>query len=237
MTFPVAELYENRPKLRSARRIANPGCYATSMQMLLAPLLSVLDSSRPPAVFGLSGYSGAGTVSASDPDGRPVTLPKVTPEDLSHGVRPYALTDHIHEREAAYHLGPAVDGMGFVPAVGSWFSGITSVASVPLARKMSAADVRALYEAKYAGEPLVELRKEAPSLKEIENRHGWVFGGVQVHSGGRRAVVVVRCEQTCDVLGLTASSFCRVAWTICSKALRLNASRWVSRRYAWNWED
>ncbi|KAH7098256.1 acetylglutamate kinase ARG6 [Auriculariales sp. MPI-PUGE-AT-0066] len=188
--YGLPELYGNRAALRTARKIANPGCYATSMQLLLAPLLPVLDRSRPPTVFGMSGYSGAGTVAGvADPDGRPVTLPKVTPTTLSGGVRPYSLTDHIHEREAAYHLGTAAEGMAFVPAVGSWFSGISSVASVPLAHKMSARDIRELYETKYAGEPLIELRKDVPSLGEIQNRHGWVFGGIQVHSGGHRVVV------------------------------------------------
>lgn len=163
------------------------------MQLLLAPLLALRDPARPPTVFGLSGYSGAGTVAgAVDPDGRPATAAKVTPEALAHGVKPYALTDHIHEREAGVHLGFGTGELAFVPAVGSWFAGITSVASVPLARAASAAEVREAFEAAYAGERLVRLRKDVPLLSDIAGQHAWVFGGVQVHSGGRRAVVVVR---------------------------------------------
>lgn len=73
--------------------------------MLLAPLLPYMDLRAPPTVFGVSGYSGAGTVTGqNDPDGRPTTVPKVTASDLHGGIRPYSLTDHIHEREASVHL-------------------------------------------------------------------------------------------------------------------------------------
>ena len=41
------------------RRISNPGCYATAMQLALAPMLDVLEG--PAQCFGVSGYSGAGT--------------------------------------------------------------------------------------------------------------------------------------------------------------------------------
>ena len=49
----------NRAKLSDAKRIANPGCYATAMQLALAPLVQHFNGT--PAVFGVSGYSGAGT--------------------------------------------------------------------------------------------------------------------------------------------------------------------------------
>lgn len=41
------------------RRISNPGCYATAMQLAIAPMRTVLDG--PVQCFGVSGYSGAGT--------------------------------------------------------------------------------------------------------------------------------------------------------------------------------
>jgi N-acetyl-gamma-glutamylphosphate reductase len=49
----------NRAALGGARRIANPGCYATAAQLSLAPLVPLLEG--PANVFGVSGYSGAGT--------------------------------------------------------------------------------------------------------------------------------------------------------------------------------
>jgi len=191
------EVY-GRSEIRGSKRISNPGCYATSTQMLLAPLVDHLKPGVVPTVFGLSGYSGAGTVATTDPDGRPTSAPKVTPESLKRSVRSYALTDHIHEREAGFHLSrllsPDANGIkvAFVPAVTPWFSGILSTASVPLAGRMSAREVARLFEERYGGERLVRILKGVPVLGDVEGRHGWVVGGFQVHSEGDRVVVVVR---------------------------------------------
>ncbi|KAL6303715.1 bifunctional acetylglutamate kinase/N-acetyl-gamma-glutamyl-phosphate reductase [Sparassis latifolia] len=195
-TYGLPELY-SRSAIRSAKRISNPGCYATSSQMLVAPLLPYLKVDAWPTVFGVSGYSGAGTVAGpNDADGRPTTIAKVTPESLMGGMRAYALTDHIHEREAGRHLtrllaSPAIPvKVAFIPSIAPWFSGILSVLSMPLSERVSARDVRALYEQKYSGEKLVRIKSEVPVLQDVENQHGWAVGGFQVHSEGDRAVVV-----------------------------------------------
>lgn len=165
--------------------------------MLLAPLLPYLDASNPPTIFGVSGYSGAGTKTGSnDEHGRPQTVPKITAEDLHGAIRPYALTDHIHEREASYHLSQIGSPMNvaFIPSVGSWFSGIISVLSAPLTKSLSAADVWKLYEDKYSQEKLVKIQKTVPDVIEAANHHGWRVGGVQVHSSGKRVVVTAALD-------------------------------------------
>ncbi|KAF8586782.1 bifunctional acetylglutamate kinase/N-acetyl-gamma-glutamyl-phosphate reductase [Ramaria rubella] len=194
-TYGLPELY-GRVSVQASQRISNPGCYATSTQLLLAPLLPLLDASAGPTVFGVSGYSGAGTVpGVNDPDGRPTTAAKVTPETLGGGIRAYSLTDHIHEREAGHHLlslvpSPSPLNLGFIPHVAPWFSGILSTLSAPLNRRVTAQEIRTLYEEKYAGEALVKVLQGVPQLADVENKHGWTVGGIQVHSSGRRVVVV-----------------------------------------------
>ena len=200
------ELY-GRDGIRASKRISNPGCYATSTQLLIAPLLPYLAPPAWPTVFGVSGYSGAGTITQPGEGGtRPVTLPKVMPESLGGGVRPYALTDHIHEREAGWHLskllpdsagGPSAPvskprvQVAFIPTVAPFFSGILSTLSFPLSTStLSASDIAALYASYYAGERLVRTQKGVPALGDVQGRHGWVVGGVQVHSGLERVVVV-----------------------------------------------
>src|SRR5690606_38870932 len=74
------------------RRIANPGCYATAMQLAIAPMLDVLDG--PVQCFGVSGYSGAGTTPSERND----------PEKLRDNLMPYALAGHVHEREVTRRL-------------------------------------------------------------------------------------------------------------------------------------
>ncbi|KAF8443657.1 acetylglutamate kinase ARG6 [Boletus edulis BED1] len=201
-TYGLPELY-GRADIRASKRIANPGCYATSTQLLMAPLLPYLAPPAWPTVFGVSGYSGAGTITQPGEAGaRPVTLPKVTPESLESGVRPYSLTDHIHEREAGHHLSkllhvPTVANakprvqVAFIPTIASFFSGILSTLSFPLSTStLSASDIASLYASYYAGERLVRIQKGVPAVKDVQGQHGWVVGGVQVHSGLERVVVV-----------------------------------------------
>src|SRR4029079_13504573 len=95
--FDAAWVYgqpeRKREGLTRARRIANPGCYATAMQLALAPLLPLVEG--PANVFGVSGYSGAGTTPS----------PKNDPEALRDNLIPYALVGHGHEREVEAELG------------------------------------------------------------------------------------------------------------------------------------
>ena len=223
------ELY-GRNKIRAAKRISNPGCYATSTQLLVAPLLPHLKPGVWPSVFGVSGYSGAGTVAGPPAeDGRPTTAPKVTAESLAGGIRPYALTDHIHEREAGRHLSRLLaEGqvkVAFVPNVAPWFSGIISVLSMPLGNRVTAKDVRELYEQKYSEERLVTIRKDVPALPDIEGKHGWTVGGFQVHSEGDRAVVVVSTAQSLYFV-LDVEFYCRVDLITSSRVPRHSVSRY-----------
>ena len=106
-----------RSEIAKARRISNPGCYATAAQVGIAPLLSYL--SGQPVVFGVSGYSGAGTKPS----------PKNDVNNLKDNIIAYSLTDHIHEREISTQLGTDV---AFIPHVAVWFQGIHVSVSLPI---------------------------------------------------------------------------------------------------------
>jgi N-acetyl-gamma-glutamyl-phosphate reductase/acetylglutamate kinase len=54
---------------------------------------------------------------------------------------------------------------------------------------MTSRDIRALYQDRFAGEPLVKITGEPPSVKAIAGKHGVEIGGFGVHSSGRRVVV------------------------------------------------
>lgn len=169
----------NRAALRGARAIANPGCYATGMQLGLAPLLPLV--AAPPHCFGVSGYSGAGTTPS----------PKNDPEKLRDNLMPYSLVGHVHEREVTRHLGRAVC---FLPHVAPFFRGITLTLSIPLAAKTTASELLALYREAYAGEPLVDVVEDAPLVRDAAGRHGATIGGFAVDQDARRAVVVVTLD-------------------------------------------
>lgn len=168
-----------REPIRGATRIANPGCYATAMQLAIAPLLDQL--AGPPQCFGVSGYSGAGTTPSD----------RNNPELLRDNLMPYALANHVHEREVTAHLGVPVE---FMPHVAPHFRGITMTVNLWLREPMERDAIERLYRRRYAGEPLVEVLEEAPWVSRIAGRHGVQVGGFTVAPGGRRVVVVATLD-------------------------------------------
>lgn len=168
-----------RQRYAGQRRISNPGCYATAMQLAIAPLTGEL--AGPPQCFGVSGYSGAGTTPSDKND----------TEKLRDNLMPYALTDHIHEREVTAHLGMPVE---FMPHVAPHFRGITMTVNLWLRQPMSREAVRAKYLDFYGSEPLVAIQDDAPWVSRIAERHGAAIGGFTVSPDRRRVVVVATLD-------------------------------------------
>ncbi len=168
-----------RRRYAGQKRISNPGCYATAMQLAIAPLKDRL--AAPPACFGVSGYSGAGTTPSDKND----------PDKLRDNLMPYSLVDHVHEREVTRRLGLPVE---FMPHVAPHFRGITMTVNLWLQQAMKRDDVLALYREAYADEPLVRVVDEAPWVSAIAGRHHVEIGGFTVAPGGKRVVVVATLD-------------------------------------------
>jgi N-acetyl-gamma-glutamyl-phosphate reductase common form len=166
----------DRRSIPGARRIANPGCYATAMQLAIAPLVDVL-ADAPVQCFGVSGYSGAGT-SPSD---------KNDPDALRDNLIPYALAGHVHEREVSARLDHAVQ---FMPHVAPHFRGLTVTSNLMLREPASLELVLARFRLAYAGEALVHVVDGMPWVSRIAGRHGALVGGITMGVDGRRVVVV-----------------------------------------------
>jgi len=155
----------NREALKGARRISNPGCYATGAQFGLLPLRDAL--AGPPIIFGVSGHSGAGRSPSARND----------PARLRDNLIPYALTGHVHEQEISTHLGRPVR---FHPHVAAFFRGISLTISVELSAPVSAESLQADFEARYGREPLVRVRSEVPEIARLATRTGVEIGGFSV---------------------------------------------------------
>lgn len=168
-----------RGRWRGQRRISNPGCYATAMQLAVAPLKDLL--AAPPVCFGVSGYSGAGTTPSDKND----------PDKLRDNLMPYALTGHMHEREASTHLGVPVE---FMPHVAQHFRGLTVTCNLYLARALKRDDVTARFRHAYEAEPLVRVLDEAPWVSRIAGRHHAEIGGFALAADGRRVVIVATLD-------------------------------------------
>ncbi|MBN8884152.1 MAG: N-acetyl-gamma-glutamyl-phosphate reductase [Rudaea sp.] len=168
-----------RDAYRGQRRISNPGCYATAMQLAIAPLKDLL--AGPPACFGVSGYSGAGTTPSD----------KNNPEKLRDNLMPYSLVNHMHEREVTRHLDVPVE---FMPHVAPHFRGITMTVNLWLTQAQTLEAVKARYVEKYKNEALIEVIDDAPWVSHIANRHGAQIGGFTLAPGGKRIVVVATLD-------------------------------------------
>jgi len=173
-TYGLPELY-GETALRGATRISNPGCYATAGQLAVAPMRDVL--SGPAHLFGVSGYSGAGTT----PNRRNDTAA------LKDNLMPYSLLNHIHEREMSRHLGHAVR---FTPHVAAFFRGIVLTAQMEFTASVSPTAFRTAYETAYGETALITVQDAAPEVIEGAQNPGAVLGGFGLSEDGRRGVMV-----------------------------------------------
>lgn len=171
---------QSRSKIQQAKKISNPGCYATAGQVAIAPMIPYITST--PSIFGISGYSGAGTKPS----------PKNDVKYLSNNLIPYSLTDHIHEKEMSKHLGTPV---AFMPHVAQWFQGISHTISIPIKQgSLSSREIRNIYQERYQGEKLITISGEAPVVKDISGKHGVVVGAFAVNSNEDRLVIVATID-------------------------------------------
>jgi N-acetyl-gamma-glutamyl-phosphate reductase len=175
--YGLPELTRN--KWRRERRISNPGCYATAIELTVAPMKDVL--AAPPVCFGVSGYSGAGTTPSDKND----------PEKLRDNLMPYALTGHIHEREASFQLGVPIE---FMPHVAPHFRGLTVTTNLYLSRSLKRDEVLARFRDAYRNEKLVRVVDEPPWVSRIAGRHHAEIGGFGLSADGRRVVIVTTLD-------------------------------------------
>ena len=161
-TYGFPELHSQREQIKTAQRVANPGCYATGFLSLVRPLVEMgaLEPSERVACHALSGYTGAGKKAIAqyeDPDRDPeLDSPRHYAVALAH--------KHLPEMTA-------VSGLTrkpiFMPMICDFPQGMTVTAALYADQLKGAASIealRALYGEYYAGSAVVALRPaDAPS--------------------------------------------------------------------------
>jgi N-acetyl-gamma-glutamyl-phosphate reductase len=142
-TYGLTELH--RDEVRTARCVANPGCYATAAILALTPLAEAGLIDGPVAIDGKSGVSGAG----KEPS------PRSHLPSLHGGVTPYSPTGHRHIAEIEQETGAVVT---FTPHLLPTSRGLLVTAYVRLRDPAVALDE--LYRVRYADEPFVAVVAE-----------------------------------------------------------------------------
>jgi N-acetyl-gamma-glutamyl-phosphate reductase len=155
----------NRERIRKARLVANPGCYATAVQLALLPLVETDHVDLAHLVAdGKSGVSGAGRKAEAD----------LLFSEASDNFKPYAVKGHRHHPEIIESLTSLEGasgrrlGLTFVPHLVPMVRGILATI---YARITSEADFQAIFEKRYAKEPFVDV---LPPGSQPETR--WVRG-------------------------------------------------------------
>jgi len=176
-----------RERLRGARLVASPGCFATTIELGLLPLARAGWLSGAVQTVGMTGSSGAG----------------VTPTPTTHhptrskNLRAYRPLLHTHApeiREALLRAGARDLEVDFVPVAAPLSRGIlaTSFASVP--EEVDAARLRAAFTASYAAERFVIMpEKRLPEVVAVAGSNyaevGFALGEPRLMGGARCRVV------------------------------------------------
>ncbi|MEL6903852.1 MAG: N-acetyl-gamma-glutamyl-phosphate reductase [Planctomycetota bacterium] len=168
-----------RSSVKSARLVANPGCYPTASLLALLPLVDagLVPEGSPLVLDAKSGVSGAGK-SPSD-----ATLYG----NVDGNCRPYGVGTHRHAPEIASRL-RAGDVVRFVPQVVPMFRGMLVAAHLEPALGRTAADFTACLHAAYDNEPFVHVADAPPETRHVAGTNHChlaafdVAGGVTVLS-------------------------------------------------------
>ncbi|MCW2317371.1 N-acetyl-gamma-glutamyl-phosphate reductase [Rhodoblastus acidophilus] len=177
--------------IAAAKRVGNPGCYATGAIAMLRPLIDagLLAPDAPHALNAVSGYSGGGKAMIAAYEAG-----QAAPFEL------YALgLEHKHIPEIMAY-GRLTRRPLFVPSVGNFRQGM--LVSLPLALdalpgKPSAADLEAALQHHYAGAKYVRVMAPEPDGKlepQALNDTNDLEIRVYAHPAHRQAVIVARLD-------------------------------------------
>jgi N-acetyl-gamma-glutamyl-phosphate reductase len=149
----------NRDKIADASIVANPGCYATSVILGLAPLLEagLADRDKGIVADSKSGVSGAG----KEPTSRTHFV------SVADNLSAYGVFTHRHLGEIAEQLRLSTNDITFTPHLLPIPRGILSTIYVHLKQPMQAAQIETCYREFYKGRRFVRMF-QTPKLPEIQ---------------------------------------------------------------------
>ncbi len=161
-----------RPEVAKARLVANPGCYPTSAQLPLVPLIAAGQIAGDDIIIDAkSGVSGAGR------DAKQGSLFT----EVSEGIHAYGVASHRHGPEIEQGLSEAAGKpiiVNFTPHLVPMSRGILSSIYVRLADGATADDVRATLTKRYAGEPFVRVLPagQVPQTRHVRGSNHCLIG-------------------------------------------------------------
>ena len=147
-----------REALRGAKLIANPGCFATTLDLALAPLAEAGKLRGDVFATGITGSSGAGNKLS----------PTTHHPERGNNVRAYKVLCHQHMLEVESFLGSLCDDsfdIHFVPQSGPYVRGIFATVFTPT---IGVEELHDLFSRAYEGEALVHVVHGTPELRWVQ---------------------------------------------------------------------
>lgn len=191
--YGITEL--SRDAIKTARLVANPGCYPTSVLLPCVPLVEagLIDASSI-VVNAMSGVSGAGRSAKQE----------MLYSELEGGVSAYGLGKHRHMAEMEQELSRALlhetlaTGarvtlrVSFTPHLVPMTRGMLSTIQVKLKGSARADDLRAALIARYNNEPFVKVIETGapPSTHQVRGTNLAMIG---VYADRREGEAIVVC--------------------------------------------
>lgn len=151
----------NREEIKSAQNVANPGCFATCIQLSLLPLASAGLLNEDVHISAITGSTGAGQ--------NPTSTTHYSWRSNNASV--YKAFTHQHLGEIKQSLNQLQNGFGkeinFIPMRGAFTRGI--LAACYLKSEASEEEVKKLYKGFYLTHPFVHIYDSEPDIKRVVN--------------------------------------------------------------------
>ena len=176
-----------RDAIRTARLVANPGCYPTSVQLPLVPLFKAgLIEAQDIVIDAKSGTSGAGR-SAKEAN---------LYCEVTEGIHAYGIASHRHAPEIEQELGLAAGQdvlVSFTPHLMPMSRGMLSTIYVRTAKGATAADLRAELSRVYAAEPFIGVlpKGAVPATRHVRGSNFCLMNVFDDRQPGRVIVASV----------------------------------------------
>jgi len=150
----------NRSKINASTKVANPGCFATAIQLALLPLAQANLLKYDVHVHAITGSTGAGVS----------PLPTTHFSWRAHNLSVYKAFEHQHLQEITETLqnyNAEVPEINFIPVRGDFTKGIFCTAYTDC--DLTAAQALTLYQDFYQEHPFTWVSDQTVSLKEVIN--------------------------------------------------------------------
>ena len=172
----------NTREIARAKLLANPGCYPTSVNLALLPLVraGLIETGSEIFCDSKSGVSGAGRSAK----------PEMMFAEITGSFRPYGPVTHRHVPEMCQELGWDIGNFTFVPHLLPIRQGILSTIYVSFNRQVGTEELEAEYARRYDGRRFVRVLG-SPRLPEISAVASTNFCDIawRLTHNGKRAVI------------------------------------------------